>query len=228
MDNEKNLGSMGGESEKESSKDRTTRARNKTVMLTPEITGQVRARLAEEMSRPSSSLTPTDTDDFVPLQGIGNTLIPGLEAPPSMSRSYQAEQPATSTSVGRQANPQGDHVRWIKESRIVGFLVSFDSNENGDVFELRSGRLIVTSESTNSGNCLVIQDSTVSPMHAIVRVTNAGEVQVLDQLSENGTSIRRFGSSEEEELSGEKGTLEHGDVIKFGNRSFHVCMIASE
>ena len=119
----------------------------------------------------------------------------------------------------------GERVVWGKQSPIVGFLVSYDSNPNGSVFELRSGRMIVTSEAPGTGNFLVIQDESVSPMHAIMRISAGGEVQVLDQLSEFGTRIKRFGADDEEELSGDKSTVEHGDTLKFGNRSFHVCIV---
>ena len=63
-------------------------------------------------------------------------------------------------------------------------------------------------------------------MHAILRIDASGVVQVLDQLSEYGTKIKRFGSQEEEQISGEKSTIEHGDIIKFGDRTFHVCILA--
>jgi hypothetical protein len=53
-------------------------------------------------------------------------------------------------------------------------------------------------------------------------------LQVLDQLSENGTKIKHFGNDSWEELSGDKGTLEHGDIIVFGERKFHVCLVAKE
>ena len=108
----------------------------------------------------------------------------------------------------------------------MGFLVSFDSNPNGDIYELRSGRLIVTSEPAAGGSYIVVADESVSPMHAILRISASGEVQVLDQLSEFGTHIKRFGAEEEEHISGEKSTIEHGDVIKFGNCTFHVCILA--
>ena len=126
------------------------------------------------------------------------------------------------------AKPKGDCALWQKETPIVGFLVSFDKNENGDVFELRVGRMIVSSEHAGAGNCLLLQDETVSPMHAILRVNKGGMVQVLDQLSEHGTKIRRFGSGDEDELSGDKSGLEHGDVVIFGKREFTVCIIASQ
>jgi len=85
---------------------------------------------------------------------------------------------------------------------------------------------MITSQAAPGSNCLVIKDDSVSPMHAIMRISSGGEIQVLDQLSEFGTKIMRFGSTEEEQLSGDKGAVEHGDIIKFGNRKFHVCVIA--
>lgn len=118
-----------------------------------------------------------------------------------------------------------DSITWTSESTLVGFLISYDNNPKGHYVELRTGRLMVTCEFEASGNCLVVQHPSVSPMHAIMRVGTSGTVQVLDQLSENGTKIRHAGSDEEEFLSGEKGTLSHGDVVLFGERAFYVCLI---
>jgi hypothetical protein len=116
---------------------------------------------------------------------------------------------------------------WVKMSPVIGFLVSFDTDVNGDIYVLRSGRVVVTSDSSISGqNYILVDDESVSPCHAFLRVSPSGEIQVLDQLSECGTKIIRFGSKEEIELSGEKSTLEHGDVIKFGNRTFYVSLLA--
>ena len=109
---------------------------------------------------------------------------------------------------------------------MLGFLVSYDRDPHGQVFDLRCGRLIVTSEAATSGNYLILTDESVSPMHAILRMDQGGEIQVLDQLSEYGTTIVRAGSKAEQRLVGEKSTLAHGDVIHFGKRKFHVCMIA--
>jgi hypothetical protein len=118
-----------------------------------------------------------------------------------------------------------DSITWTTESILVGFLISYDVNPKGHYVELRSGRLMVTSEFESSGNCFVVRHPSVSPMHAIMRVGTTGTVQVLDQLSEHGTKIRRAGTEEEEFLSGEKGTLNHGDTVVFGERAFYVCLI---
>ena len=125
--------------------------------------------------------------------------------------------------IERSSKPE--EIYWKNNTHLVGFLVSFDYEPNGSYLELRVGRLIVSSKFEGSGNCLVLQDESVSPMHAIMRITLGNSVQVLDQLSESGTRIQRAGSGEEQFLSGEKSTLSHGDVIVFGDRSFHVCLV---
>lgn len=212
------------------------RARNRTVMLTPEMTGQVRARLAQENSGFQSGFS-------LPQQ---NPSAPKLPEPQGFSPNTTVQhQPKVIFESGKgkvQPTHQHDHredvpvkappvqkfsegLVWVKESPIVGFMVSFDSNENGEFYPLRVGRLIITSEaSTNGGNYLLINDESVSPMHAILRIGTSGDIQVLDQLSEFGTKIRHI-NGEEEQLSGEKGTLHHGDVVFFGNRSYCVCII---
>ncbi len=117
----------------------------------------------------------------------------------------------------------GDLIKWEKETPLVGFLVTFDGNPKGDFIILRSGRLIVSSDQADKGSVLVINDESVSPMHAIIRISEASIV-VLDQLSENGTKIQKADGALIE-LSGDKATLEHGDILTFGERSYKVCVL---
>lgn len=140
-------------------------------------------------------------------------------APEPQQPQYETE----AMPIERSLKPE--EIYWKNNTQLVGFLVSFDNEPNGSYLELRVGRLIVSSKFEGSGNCLVLQDESVSPMHAIMRITLGNSVQVLDQLSESGTRIQRAGGGEEQFLSGEKSTLSHGDVIVFGDRSFYVCLI---
>ncbi|MCB0352426.1 MAG: FHA domain-containing protein [Bdellovibrionales bacterium] len=207
--------------------DTSSRARNRTVMLTPEITGEVRARLAKDMSQGKGE--PAQGDPFA----VPERDDEGFVSPTPSRSSYQpamsSQAPVVTSSVSSSApsvqRNENEYVVWSKKAPVAGFLVSYDSDPNGSVFELRSGRLIVTSEVPGAGNFLVVRDETVSPMHAIMRVANGGEIQILDQLSEFGTRIIRYGSGDEEELSGDKSTVEHGDVVMFGERRFHVCLV---
>jgi hypothetical protein len=316
MDNDKRSEfDNGSNNENPYATDTTTRARNRTVMLTPEVTGQVRARLMEELdpqtprlalgapqssnllegsSNPAFSIPDVSGDDgyadsFVRFKGgnansnltdtpatvnqgsgfresnsgyssagfrggfdLGDSnsgyqnpsattfnspsRIPGssytgpggFSTPGSNGAANGGFAPAqTARTQEREATEviTGDKVIWSKEAPIVGFLVSFDNNPNGEFHVLRSGRLVVTSELPPSGNFLYLADQSVSSSHAILRIGTGGEIQVLDQLSEQGTRIRRFGAEEDEELSGEKSAVEHGDCICFGNRRFHVCIV---
>lgn len=214
------------------------RARNRTVMLTPEITGQVRAKLAQELGEGGEpgdqqssavgrqrSLTPRHYSQPQPprFERAADSEPQDPEQDPLPVRTGRASMPAP---VKRPERIEGDRVVWSKDGPLVGFLVSFDHNPNGDSFELRAGRLIVSSELGAPGSYLILDSESVSPMHAIMRISNQGEIQVLDQLSEYGTRIRIFGSGEEIELSGDKSTVEHGDIVQFGDRTLFVCLLA--
>ena len=103
--------------------------------------------------------------------------------------------------------------------------MSFDLSEYGDVMELRAGRWLVTSRPTGHGDFLLIDDDSVSPLHAIIRITSEGKIQLLDQLSEFGTGVLRVGEEEEEEVSGAMVEVAHGDELRFGKRHFLLCKL---
>ena len=232
-----------GTSGDEFSSDSTSRARNRTVMLTPDTIGQVREQLAKDIApkgRPAAGKneglpqkeggsSPSAGSSYSPGgRGMGANPPASPSAPSAPAQSpvvHQSHEPPTTDGWG---NPVTEYVVWMKESPIVGFLISYDENPNGSVFELRSGRLIVTSETPGAGNFLVVQSESVSPMHAIMRIGKDGDIQVLDQLSEFGTRIVRLDGEEDEELSGDKSGLEHGDTIFFGERKFHVCLVVRD
>lgn len=215
MDNEKNLMPEDESGSEDYQRESAPRARNRTVMLTPEVTGEVRARLAQDLERPAP---PRSSGFETPQPSYGGTREPRPAAVPGPA-------PQQPNPAPREAYSMKETIIWAKETPLVGMLVSYDENKNGQIFELRAGRLIVTSDSASTGSILFLNDKSVSPMHAIMRVSGSGEIQVLDQLSEYGTRIHRAATGEEQELSGDKCTLEHGDVVKFGDRSFCVCII---
>lgn len=278
MDNDKNLDfeDAAEDREGEGDLDSAPRARNRTVMLTPEITGQVRARLAKELDPASSSAESAGVPDagrsggFVSMsrRGTSESLpevrgatdrVGTVESRTSENRTRMNNSTMGAAAMGHQpresapdvsgrgrvvgegpaaqslrrspqeseaALPAGDVIEWRKLAPIVGFLVSFDKDPNGEVYPLRSGRLIVTSETPSGGNFLFLTEESVSSMHAIVRISESGEIQVLDQLSESGTTIKKAGG-EEVRLSGEKGMVAHGDEVSFGERKFQVCLLAT-
>ena len=143
--------------------------------------------------------------------------IPVSESNNVVAASGNQESHKDYSTVGR------DLIRWSKSTPITGFLVSFKDNKEGDYFVLRAGRLIVSSDASAKGSLLLLDDETVSPMHAIIRIAEKNVI-VLDQLSENGTSVQRA-DGEQLELSGDKTNLQHGDEISFGDKTFKVCLL---
>lgn len=131
-----------------------------------------------------------------------------------------AEQPKGAPMAAPPVTPQK-----VPATKVVGFLVSYDKDQNGEVYEIRAGRWLLTSRPTDHGDYILVNDDTISPLHAIVRATKEGKIQVLDQLSEFGTGVMRAGQSEEEEVAGAMVGVEHGDTIRFGERFFMVVTI---
>jgi hypothetical protein len=127
--------------------------------------------------------------------------------------------------IYKSADGGREHLEIRRPSRLVGFLVSFELDRLGTYIELREGRLLVTREGRVSDNCLVISHPSVSSMHAIMRISSNGAIMILDQLSEHGTKIKLCDSGKEEALLGDKSTLEHGDVVIFGECAYHVCIL---
>ena len=149
-----------------------------------------------------------------------STSLDMKDVPSVLEQNRKADDRVLHSHHKRQRPSRGD--------ALVGFLVSFDADSRGSFVELREGRMIVTSESVGAAPCLVLADSSVSPMHAIMKIVSGEPLHILDQLSEFGTRIWHSDSGHEERLAGEKGIARHGDVVYFGERKFHVCLVSIE
>ncbi|MDR2337898.1 MAG: FHA domain-containing protein [Deltaproteobacteria bacterium] len=112
-----------------------------------------------------------------------------------------------------------------RKGRIIAFLISFDVDPNGEVYEISAGRWLVTSKPTEHTDYILLEEDTVSPLHAFIRATENGRIQVLDQLSEYGTFVTAPNSEEEEEIAGAMAALEHGSRVRFGNRRFVLAIV---
>lgn len=258
-----------------------SRARNRTVMLTPDVAGNIRARLMESdnasLSKDSGFMSPLNRggsgaenlrdstrminrDDLAAFkEGAANKkeeerptskfsareLQKELAAQVSQEeefverRDFQVErtepqvfeasrQQQVERSRESREEEQLPVVKQVAKSemkKLIGFLVSFQEDANGEVVELRVGRWLITSKSSDQGDCILIKHETVSPLHAILRVSDKGAIQVLDQLSEFGTGVTREGSEEEEEIAGAMASVSHGDKLRFGERIYVVCLV---
>lgn len=148
----------------------------------------------------------------------------GYQHPTHVQQHVAPVQQSTVSHVTQDGSSQQVYLQGDR-SLIVGFLISYDNDQNGEVFEIRSGRWLMTSRPTDLGNYIFINDETISPLHAIIRATKDGRVQILDQLSEYGTAVIRVGSEEEEEVAGAMVSVGHGDLIRFGERIFLLCLV---
>lgn len=271
-----------GAGESENRGNMASRARNRTVLLTPDTIGQVRAGMPQEdigglLQDPMSELMPPVSWDYqqptAPTAAADEGYVGVSKAmeevrkeiePPvkrSTGKFAAAVGPGTRPAMGQTAvmpSPMADRgfnaraanggtatnirsevvapkvaeaphyvtpVKQTPKSKIVGFLVSFDAEPNGEVFEIRAGRFLVTSRPTDHGEFVLIDDESISPLHAIIRATAEGKVQILDQLSEFGTGVIRVGSEQEEEVAGTMAAVSHGDTVRFGKRTFIVCQV---
>ena len=296
----------------------SSRARNRTVLLTPEVAGQVRALLAKEegkepsdavndlispgwdnpqgMSQVTERPTSSWSTDAIPSErgrmrtptyhgphhptdpqqwrgrGLDNTpqrsgtIDPYGKRAPTMDQAlstpgnFNAVNPMPQGVVQRNPiaggpisnpgypvsapapqnfPPQESQPAVVRErargttgtfqltapSKLVGFLIAYDNNVNGEVVELRIGRWLLTSRPSEHGDHILVSDESISPLHAIIRVSKEGKVQVLDQLSEFGTGIVSVQGTSEEEVTGSMVVLHHGDIVRFGKRRFVVCLI---
>jgi hypothetical protein len=252
-----------------------SRARNRTVLLTPETVGKVRSALSDEEiiegpgSDPISELLPPTNWDYAEPRSAARTEEhdygasvggyepvgkrptgkmanqapvrasyvapavahpPIIQPPPPMSPPgapisaiprQQKQQPLPRQELHTEVAPHKVAAR----SKLIGFLVSYDKETVGEVFEVRVGRWLLTSRPTDHSEYILVPDESISPLHAIVRGTNDGKVQVLDQLSEFGTGVIRAGSDKEEEVVSSMINVSHGDIIRFGKRYFTVCIV---
>jgi len=302
MNEEKRLGAAGeaGRATKESAEEKprtnaASRARNRTVMLTPEMTGQVRALLYQDpeedspppmsgrrdpmtellppmdWSRPGSSSSTSDhskdtarpsidfnaesdaAEDSRTSRKASTGKLDAQVIQDAVSAPYPSEPEPQPRGFAPQPPPASHHHAPVSHapasqpqarsggavyakrpaptavqtptSKVIGFLVSFDKNKFGDIFEIRAGRWLITSRPTDHGEFILIEDETVSPLHAIIRATKEGRIQVLDQLSEFGTGVTRRDDTVEQEVSGTMVNVDHGDSLRLGERHFVVVTI---
>jgi hypothetical protein len=241
------------ETEEESRNSAASRARNKTVMLSPEIAGQVRAKISGDDSTatdPFSQLLPPMGD--APANGPavsekpkamnsgvhteksdewGQRVGASFAAPstPPAAPQFLKSEPAAPVAERTNFSVNKSAARRVEQqprgSKIIGFMVSFDKDENGEVFEIGAGRWLLTSRPTDHGEFILINDESISPLHAIIRATSEGKVQVLDQLSEFGTGVTKAGEDEEVEVAGSMIAVGHGDTVRFGKRVFTIVMV---
>lgn len=181
---------------------------------------------SQELARQSvQHESPQSSPPSVPVNPM-EELLPNLTRRPGGTAPSDAEEPRSDVQVvvgAKSAEQPGGKL--VGPAMLLGFMVSFDTDPYGEAFELREGRTIVSSDLPRSGGRVVlIDDPSVASMHAVIKA-DADKIILLDQLSECSTVVIRQGQ-EDLELSGDREDLVNGDIVKFGDRSFKICLVS--
>ncbi|MBX3219670.1 MAG: FHA domain-containing protein [Labilithrix sp.] len=130
----------------------------------------------------------------------GSVAPPGAEAPP-----VAAPQPPPN----------------LPPNALRGFLVSYQSNTQGDFWALNGGRKTIGRANSGEQVDIPLSDATISSRHAALVVDGvAGTVQIEDTGSTNGTFV-----NEEHIGFNGKRDLRDGDKVRFGGYTTIVKVI---
>ena len=145
------------------------------------------------------------------------TLTDSVSDSPKSSGDVEAREASTEEKERTETAP------------IRGFLISYDRDSGGDAVPIRLGRWIISSErSTRGDNYIVVSDKSISAVHAVMEIGSKDEVEIRDQLSERGTKVKAVGKKKALSITDSAVTARHGDIIRFGDRNFHLCMVKGE
>ncbi|HEY2733347.1 MAG TPA: FHA domain-containing protein, partial [Polyangiales bacterium] len=105
---------------------------------------------------------------------------------------------------------------------LRGFIISFQTNQNGDFWPLKGGRVIVGRAQSVDGLDIALPDATISSRHATLHVDGVqGTVAVEDTGSTNGTYV----NEEHIGLNGRRD-LHDGDKVRFGGYTTIVKIVS--
>ena len=128
--------------------------------------------------------------------------------PPQQAALAPTENPPAVAQPGPQA--------------LRGFLVSFQTNQNGEFWPLKGGRVVVGRAQSVDGLDIALPDATISSRHATLHVDGvAGTVAVEDTGSTNGTYV----NEEHIGLNGRRD-LRDGDKLRFGGYTTLVKIVS--
>jgi FHA domain-containing protein len=146
---------------------------------------------------------------YAPAPAQGQPL-PGYTPPPPVQAQPQPPMPDPNAGL-----PVGARV-------LRGFLVSYQTNPQGDFWPLHSGRLTVGRSNSGEPLDVPLADATISSKHAALTIDpGAGPIQVEDTGSTNGT----FVNDEHLGFNGRR-ELRDGDRVRFGGYTAIVKVIA--
>lgn len=137
---------------------------------------------------------------------------PGFGAPPAQPGFGAAPEPAPPAAAPINLPPNA----------LRGFLLSYQSNTQGDFWPLHGGRKTVGRANSGEQVDIPLSDATISSRHAAIVVDAAsGTIQLEDTGSTNGTFV-----NEEHIGFNGKRELRDGDKVRFGGYTTIVKVVS--
>ena len=153
---------------------------------------------------------PEPEDQFVSPNNQRGTLLVSADAGGLVNNSQKLDHKGTiiadysphQKAPSHEFNPQPARA----EKKLVGWVVSFSWNPQGDDHRIRKGRTKIGSDPMMD---IVINDGLVSGKHAIL-IYRSGKLKIRDEMSVNGTFVN------DEDIGDDPTVLKDGDIIRFG------------
>jgi len=153
-----------------------------------------------------------------PQQAFGQPQ-PAAAPPPSP---FGASPPAGAPAAGQALAATETPPPVLTAQSLRGFLISYQTNNNGDFWPLKGGRVVVGRAQSVDGLDIPLPDATISSRHAALVVDGvAGTIAVEDTGSTNGTYV----NEEHIGLNG-KRELHDGDKVRFGGYTTIVKIVS--
>lgn len=162
---------------------------------------QMQARFTERQQPPPAAA-----------EGRRRTALDGDAAP---AQPLQAEGVRGRTRLDRE--PAGPGAAATPGRRVVGWMISFDVNEEGQEYVIREGRN--TLGRARDCDISIFYDEHISSLHATI-VTRNGTFKVRDEMTNNGTFING-----QDIGPGESAAVKSGDVLRVGRCTFKLFLL---
>ena len=147
-------------------------------------------------------------------QGRRRTALDGDAGP---AQPVQADAVRGRTRLDRGSGDQVPGTAVAAGRRVVGWMISFDVNEEGQEYVIREGRNTVG----RGRDCdiSIFYDEHVSSVHATIVYRN-GTFKLRDEMTNNGTFLNGSDIG-----PGESAGLKGGDVLRIGRCTFKLFLI---
>ena len=135
-----------------------------------------------------------------------------------------AESKETKTTTRSKQNKPAK-VKQTTDGRLIGWLISFGLDQGGFAYEIRSGRSLISSTSSNDKGMLTVVHKSVSSPHAALSASSEHKVLLQDIFSDCGPYIRKPKQDSEQRVTAPT-EIQHGDWVRIGAETrFQVCLI---